>query len=139
MSPLRPCGFRSRPTTRWRARSGIVPRLRRRKRAGALEERLDRIGRGRALGEPRLRLLDVERHLLLALELRLVRADDLDEAAVARRFLVGDDDTVDRELLAAGAAQSNASGHACPVPVRCGLTGETTTAERKVAHPPGLP
>src|SRR5690606_14518488 len=78
-----------------------------------VEEAGHAVGRRRALREPRLGLLHVEHDALGALgQQRVVGADLLDEAAVARRARVGDDDAVERALLGARAGHADLQGHA---------------------------
>src|SRR6185295_16737075 len=50
---------------------------------------------------------------------RIPRADDLDEAAVARVTRVGDHDAVERALLGAGAGEAKFQGHPWFDPSRC--------------------
>src|SRR6185437_2960172 len=81
--------------------------------AEAVEQAQHAIGRLRALGEPGLGLLLVEREaacVVLGLH-RIERADLLDEAAIARRAGVGDDDAIERALLRARAGEPDFQGH----------------------------
>src|SRR5262245_3025570 len=66
--------------------------------ADGLDELRHRLGRLRALREPRgdLRLVEVDRRRV---RLWVVASDDLDETAVPRGARVGHDDAVDRILL----------------------------------------
>ena len=75
------------------------------------------LARLRALAQPveDLVLLDVEARWLLT---RLVVADDLDVAAIARAPTVGDDDPVARLLLLAHAHEANFDGHVQGFPSR---------------------
>src|SRR6476659_9161405 len=78
-SPFRPCGFRSRPTTRRRGPDPVTSDL----DAGLLEERRDGVGRGGAVGDPLLRRFDVHDHLLrVVLGAGVVRPDGRDRTAV---------------------------------------------------------
>src|SRR5262249_26375074 len=107
-SPFRPCGLRSRPTTRRRGPDSVTSDL----DAGLLEERRDGLGRGRAVGEPLLRRLDVEHDLLrVVLGPRVVRADGRHRTAVARGLALGDHDAVQRHALATHAGQTDTSCH----------------------------
>src|SRR3954451_2827377 len=71
------------------------------------------VGRRRALGEPGLGGLEVDVPALGRglVEHRVVGADLLDEAAVARRARVGDDDGVERALLGATTGKADLQGH----------------------------
>jgi hypothetical protein len=64
-----------------------------------LRELLHLVARLRAASDPVLQTLLVE-HDRRGIGLRVVVADRLDEAAIARRALVGDDHAPDRVLLA---------------------------------------
>ena len=85
--------------------------------AGLVEEAEHAVGRLRALREPMLDALKVELDALGVLrgEEGIVGPDLLDEAAVARRALVGDDDPVEGPLLGAAPRQSDLHCH-CSVP-----------------------
>jgi hypothetical protein len=61
-----------------------------------------------------LSALGVQLDGLIALA-RIVLADDLDEASVARARRLGDDNAIGRRVLAAGAAKSNANHGVFPV------------------------
>src|SRR5512143_320812 len=78
--------------------------------AGGLDEPRDRIRRPGALRHPvlDLRLVEVDRGRV---GLRVVAPDDLDEASVARRAGVRDDDPVDRVLLRPDARQPDLHCH----------------------------
>src|SRR3546814_3404608 len=74
------------------------------------------VGRLRADTEPMVRAIGVELDALLVVlgEKRVVIADPLDEAAVARAARIGDDDAVIGTLLGAAARQTNAECHCVP-------------------------
>src|ERR1044071_4380594 len=77
--------------------------------AGGIEEARHAIGRLRALGEPGLHLVHVELQpcLILLRQQRVEMAETLDEAAVAGKARVGDDDMIDRTLLGACASEAD--------------------------------
>src|SRR5215207_5070749 len=77
--------------------------------AGGVEEAQHAVGRLRALGKPGLHLLglDGDAGRIILLLHRIVRADLLDEAPVARRAAVGDDDAVIWTLLGARAGETD--------------------------------
>ena len=75
-----------------------------------LHQLLHRVGRLGAARDPVLEALLVDRDRR-GLRLRVVVADRLDEAAIARRALVGDDHAPDRILLAAHAGEPDSYGH----------------------------
>src|SRR6185503_6847420 len=81
--------------------------------AGGIQEARDAIRRLRALGEPGLDLVHVElqARLVVLRQQRIEVAETLDEAAVAGKARVGDDDVIDRALLGAGAGKSDNNGH----------------------------
>src|SRR5579872_3429096 len=82
--------------------------------AKAVEQAQHAVGRLRALGEPGLGFLLIE-HEAARVVLRLQgveRADLFDEAAVARRAGVGDDDAIEGALLRAAAGEADFEGHA---------------------------
>src|SRR5665213_1077640 len=81
--------------------------------AGGIEEAHDAVGGLRALLHPGLHLFEIELEALgLVLgHQRIEMAEPLDEAAVARRATVGDDDMIDRPLLGAGAGETNDERH----------------------------
>src|SRR5687767_4262937 len=84
--------------------SGMGLRL----RSVRLDQGAERVARTRALLHPVAVLLEVEAELRLA---RVVVADLLDEAPIARRAAIGRHDAVERLLLAALAGQPDADGH----------------------------
>src|SRR4029453_5263202 len=69
-----------------------------------------RVRRLRPAGDPVLEALLVD-HDRGGLGLRVVVPDRLDEAAIARRALVGDDHAPDRILLAPHAGEADSYGH----------------------------
>ncbi len=71
-----------------------------------MHERAHRIGGLRPLLQPVREPLAIERQRL-GLRARIVVAQHLDEAAVARRSRIGDDDTEERSLLGTCASQTN--------------------------------
>ena len=81
--------------------------------AGGIEEAQDAVRRLRADRQPMRDALGVELHALgrILRQQRVVGAELLDEAAVARRAAVGDDDAVIRALLGAAAGQANCKSH----------------------------
>src|SRR6185437_10749655 len=81
--------------------------------AGLVEEAHDAVGRLRALLHPRLHLLEVELEALFLVlrQQRIVIAEPLDEAAVARRARVGEDDMIEWALLGAGARHADDERH----------------------------
>src|SRR5262245_27861994 len=76
---------------------------------GGIEEARDAIRRLRALGEPGLDLVHVElqARLIFLRQQRIEVAETLDEAAVAGKARVGDDDVIDRTLLGACASEAD--------------------------------
>src|SRR6185312_9229566 len=81
--------------------------------AGLVEEAHHAIGRLRALLHPGLHLLEVELEALFLVlrQQRIVIAETLDEAAVARRARVGEHDVIERALLGAGARHADDERH----------------------------
>jgi hypothetical protein len=80
------------------------------KSLASVEEAQDAVGGLGALGEPGLDLVGFENHaagVVLRLH-RVVGAYDLDEAAIARVLLRGDDNAIDGFFLGAHTAKSNA-------------------------------
>ena len=77
--------------------------------AGGIEEARHAVRRLRALGEPGLDLVHVELQprLVVLRQQRIEMAETLDEAAVARKARVGDDDVIDRTLLGACASEAD--------------------------------
>src|SRR5262245_60447034 len=77
--------------------------------AGGIEETGDAVRRLRALGEPRLHLVHVELQpgFVVLRQQRIEMAETLDEAAVAGKTRIGDDDVVDRTLLGASASEAD--------------------------------
>src|SRR6185436_16797827 len=75
-----------------------------------LDELLHGVGGLRAARDPVPEALLVD-HDRRGLSLRVVVADRLDEPAIARRALVGDDHAPDRILLATHAGEANSYGH----------------------------
>src|SRR5207253_1763098 len=75
---------------------------------GGIEEAHHAIRRLRALGEPGLHLVHVELEagFIVLRQQRIEMAETLDEAAVARKARVGDDDVIDRTLLGACASEA---------------------------------
>src|SRR5690606_8291155 len=73
----------------------------------------DAVGRLSAFGDPGLGLFDVDDEALLVIlgEQRVVGADLLDEAAIAGRTRVGDDDVVVRAVGGAAAGKTDFQGH----------------------------
>src|SRR3546814_3793316 len=84
--------------------------------ARRIEEARNAVGRLRADTEPMVRAIGVELDALLVVlgEKRVVIADPLDEAAVARAARIGDDDGVIGALLGAAARQTTAECHCVP-------------------------
>src|SRR5690606_19110946 len=81
--------------------------------AGAIEEAQHAVGGLGPDAQPMLDALGDERHALAVVgEHRIVAADLLDEAAVARRTGVGDHDMVVGALLGAGAGEADLERHA---------------------------
>src|SRR5271169_4045272 len=81
--------------------------------AGGIEETRDAVRRLRALGEPGLDLVHVELQpfgVVLGQE-RIEMAETFDEAAIARKARVGDDDVIDRALLGACASEADNDWH----------------------------
>src|ERR1700733_9509869 len=76
---------------------------------GGLEETRHPVRRLRALGEPALDLVHVELQprLVVLWQQRIEMAETLDEAAVAGKTRVGDDDVIDRTLLGACASEAD--------------------------------
>src|SRR5262245_3467160 len=72
----------------------------------ARDQRADRVGRLCALGEPVLHALPVDFDDG-GLGARIVVAEDFDEAAVARRARISDDDSEEWALLGTGPPQTN--------------------------------
>src|SRR5882724_7945892 len=80
-----------------------------RRLAGGVEEARHAVRRLRALGEPGLDLVHIELQpfgVVLG-QKRIEMAETLDEAAVARKARVGDDDMIDRTLLGACASEAD--------------------------------
>src|SRR4051812_25724690 len=102
---------RARNSSRSRTGPSTQPLAAGRLDALGAEERGDRLGRARALLQPVLRPVLVD-HDQRGVGLRVVLADRLDRATVARRALVGDDHPPDRVLLAPDPPKSNSHGHA---------------------------
>src|ERR1700690_1376968 len=77
--------------------------------AGGVEEARHPVRRLRALGEPGLDLVHVELQPFGAVlgQQRIEMAKTLDEAAIARKARVGDDDVIDRTLLGACASEAD--------------------------------
>src|SRR3954453_3131509 len=77
--------------------------------AGGIQEAGHAVRRLRALGEPGLDLVHVEleARLVVLRQQRIEMTETLDEAAVARKARVGDDDMIDRTLLGAGAREAD--------------------------------
>src|ERR1700691_1473148 len=76
---------------------------------GGIEETRHAVGRLRALGEPALDLVHIELQpgLVVLGQQRIEMAETLDEAAIAGKARVGDDDVVDRTLLGARASKAD--------------------------------
>src|SRR5258705_303278 len=76
---------------------------------GGIEETGHAVGRLRALGEPGLDLVHVELQprLIVLRQQRIEMPEPFDEAAVARKARVGDDDVIDRALLGACARKAD--------------------------------
>src|SRR3954454_17681876 len=76
---------------------------------GGVEEAGHAVRRLRALGEPGLHLVHVELEARLVVlgQQRIEMAETLDEAAVAGKARVGDDDVIDRTLLGACAGEAD--------------------------------
>src|SRR5258708_10771410 len=64
-------------------------------------------------------LLEDEAADMVLAQHRVIGADLLDEAAVARAARVGDDDRVEGALLGAAACQSDLESHGCPFDALC--------------------
>src|SRR5436190_4700321 len=81
--------------------------------AGGVEEAHHAVGRLRALDHPSLDLVHVELEplFLVLRQQRIVIAEALDEAAVARRAAVGGDDVIERPLLGSGAGHADNDWH----------------------------
>ena len=81
--------------------------------AGLVEEAHHPVGRRRALDEPRLDLVEIELESILGVlgDQRIEIAEPLDEAAVARRARVGNDDMIERTLLCARAGETDDERH----------------------------
>src|SRR5437763_3824542 len=81
--------------------------------AGGVEEAHHAVGRLRALDHPGLDLVHVELEALFLVlrQQRIVVAEALDEAAVARRTAVGGDDVIERPLLGSGAGHADDDWH----------------------------
>src|SRR6186713_303704 len=77
--------------------------------AGGIQEAGHAIRRLRALGEPGFHLVHVELQprLIVLRQQRVEMAETLDEAAVAGKARVGDDDMIDRTLLGACASEAD--------------------------------
>src|SRR5215216_106959 len=77
--------------------------------AGRIQEARHAIRRLRALGEPGLHLVHVELQprLIVLRQQRVEMTETLDEAAVAGKARVGDDDVIDRTLLGACASEAD--------------------------------
>src|SRR6202011_2775402 len=77
--------------------------------AGGIEETRYAVRRLRALGEPGLDLVHIELQprLVVLRQQRIEMAETFDEAAVARKARVGNDDVVDRALLGACASKAD--------------------------------
>src|SRR5713226_6441848 len=77
--------------------------------AGGIEKARHAIRRLRALGEPGLDLVHVELQprLVVLWQQRIEMAETLDEAAVAGKARVGNDDVIDRTLLGACASEAD--------------------------------
>src|ERR1700716_638816 len=77
--------------------------------AGGIEEARHAIRRLRALGEPGLGVVHVELQpgLIVLCQQRIAMTEPFDEAAVARKARVGDDDVIDRALLGACASKAD--------------------------------
>src|ERR1700752_4903448 len=77
--------------------------------AGSVEETHHAVRRLRALGHPRLHLVEVELEaaLIVLRQQRIEVAETLDEAAIARIARVGNDDVIDRALLGACAREAD--------------------------------
>src|ERR1700689_4653935 len=77
--------------------------------AGGVEETRDAVRRLRTLGEPGLDLVHVELQprFVILWQQRIEMAETLDEAAVAGKARVGDDDVIDRTLLGACAREAD--------------------------------
>ena len=74
------------------------------------QERTDGVAGLCADVEPVIRAFRIELDGFVA-QSRIVRANDLDEAPIARARSVGDDDTKARRILAAGATKANTNSH----------------------------
>src|SRR5712672_2669041 len=76
---------------------------------GGIEETRDTVRRLRALGEPGLDLVHVEfqPRLVVLRQQRIEMAETFDEAAVAGKTRIGDDDVIDRALLGACACEAD--------------------------------
>ena len=81
--------------------------------AGIGQEFVHAIRRHRALGDPGLGGIQVQLDAvgMIRRQQRIVEADLLDEAAVARIAAVGDDDVLVRTLLGAATGKTNAKSH----------------------------
>src|SRR6266581_5868311 len=77
--------------------------------AGGVEEARHPVRRLRTLGEPVLDLVHVELQprLVVLRQQRIEMAETLDEAAVAGKARIGDDDVIDRTLLGACACEAD--------------------------------
>src|SRR3546814_127208 len=64
---------------------------------------------------------------------RVVAAEPLDEAAVARRGRLGDDDPIKRALLRAAAGEANLQGHVLSTPVKTCWSTSCRHCERSEA------
>ena len=90
----------------------IVP-LERLEHARIGEEAMHAVRRGGALRNPSLRLVEIELDAVGVIlgQQRIVEADLLDEAAVARKARIRDDDRIMRPLLGAAPRQSDFQSH----------------------------
>ena len=81
--------------------------------AGGIEEAHHAVGRLRTLGHPGLDLVEIELETLglVLRQQRIEIAKALDEAAIAWRAAVGDDDMIKRPLLGSGAGHTDYNGH----------------------------
>ena len=81
--------------------------------AGSVEKAHHPVRRLRALGHPRFDLVQIELQpfRFVLRQQRIEITQPLDEAAVARRAAIGDDDVIDRPLLGAGASHANDDRH----------------------------
>src|ERR1700689_779270 len=81
--------------------------------AGGIEEARHAVRRLRALGEPGLGLVhvDLQPCLVVLRQQRIEMPEPFDEAAVARKARIGNDDMIDRTLLGACAGEADDDWH----------------------------